>query len=206
MSRLKIFERLAALTAPTCSQSSAVASDEGVDVEKPATEPVATVAVATTATPDGDTPEGVATTATDPVDTSTSHTRVSGYCATTATPGTLVAEIAEPEPVPSSVPRTRAETARRRELIEAARDAAGLEGFRAALLNGRLHLCANCVRFTFDAKNPTGVGRCARFRCETWPFVPMLRCAGFQARTPDAAPAPAYLPIADAPLAWRGSP
>ena len=81
----------------------------------------------------------------------------------------------------------------RRRAILAARDAAGLEDWRAALRSGRLHLCANCVRFTFAA-DPAGAGHCARYDTKTYPFVTTLRCAGFQPCASESAPAPDYLP------------
>lgn len=83
-----------------------------------------------------------------------------------------------------------------RRAILAARDAAGLEDWRAALRSGRLHLCANCTRFTFGA-DPAGAGYCVRYGTETYPFVTMLRCAGFQPCAFETAPAPDYLPEMD---------
>ena len=86
----------------------------------------------------------------------------------------------------------------RRQAILAARDAADLESWRAALRAGRLHLCANCTRFTFG-NDPAGMGHCDRYGAETHPFVTMLRCAGFQAHGQDTAPAPDYLPHVEEP-------
>jgi hypothetical protein len=98
-------------------------------------------------------------------------------------------------PCYTATPATnRAQRTERRRLILAARDAAGLDDYRAALVRGQLHLCGNCTRFSFGADDPAGLGQCAHFNVEAWPFVPMLRCAGFDARSAAIAPAPDYLP------------
>jgi hypothetical protein len=75
----------------------------------------------------------------------------------------------------------------------AARDAADLNSFRTALTKGRLHLCGNCTRFIFGQIDPAGVGWCDRYQTDTHPFVPMLKCAGFNAQTPERASAPEFI-------------
>jgi hypothetical protein len=84
--------------------------------------------------------------------------------------------------------------------IATACDAAGLANFREALILGRLHLCGNCSRFVF-ASDPAALGQCSHFNVEAWPFVPMLRCSGFEARPAATAPAPDYLPDREGALA-----
>src|SRR3989442_15481513 len=54
------------------------------------------------------------------------------------------------------------EAGARRMALIAARDAADLAGYRGALISGRVHLCANCSRFSFGT-DPAGPGTCSRF-------------------------------------------
>ena len=68
-----------------------------------------------------------------------------------------------------------------------------LTDFQAALVLGRLVVCANCADFHHGAE-PAGLGQCQRFATGAWPFVPFA-CGGF-AVSPTAA-APAYLPDPD---------
>jgi hypothetical protein len=94
----------------------------------------------------------------------------------------LAARVTEKQPIALAVDRHRA--------MIAARDAAPLAEYRAALNLGRLHVCGTCAAFQFGT-DPAALGHCARFGVETWPFVPFW-CAGF-----DAAPtavAPAFIP------------
>lgn len=77
-----------------------------------------------------------------------------------------------------------------RRAVLAARDAAPLSEYRAALILLRLHVCGNCAAFQFGS-DPASLGECLRFNVEAWPFVP-FGCVGFEAsRTPAA---PDYLP------------
>jgi uncharacterized membrane protein len=89
--------------------------------------------------------------------------------------------------------RELADEARRsHRAIAAARDAAPLADFRAALVTGRLYLCCNCAQFAFTA-DPAALGRCHRFSVEAAPFIPFW-CVGFE---PSLRPvAPDYLPNA----------
>src|ERR1700686_3749997 len=75
--------------------------------------------------------------------------------ATSATAERLVAGVAH---VAVAAPRLRNPAFRR--AISAARDAAPLSEYRAALMLGRLRLCGNCSRYTFD-QDPAGAGTCA---------------------------------------------
>jgi hypothetical protein len=70
-----------------------------------------------------------------------------------------------------------AEAVNRRKAIAAARDAAPLSEYRAALILGRLHLCANCAQFTFGSE-PTR-GQCRLFGVEAIAFVP-FQCPDYQ--------------------------
>jgi hypothetical protein len=89
---------------------------------------------------------------------------------------------------------------REKRAIIAARDAAPLADFRAALLLGRLVICGNCAHFAFGAE-AGGVGHCRRFGCEAWPFAPFV-CSGFtMSPTPTAE---AYLPDRDGAKAIAG--
>lgn len=112
-----------------------------------------------------------------------------------------VAACRQPDPLSTLNPRKAGDTATVatdprlrspsfRQQIVAARDAAPLADFREALILGRLVICGNCSRFTFDA-DPAGLGRCDRWDIEAFPFVPFY-CAGFHlSRTPTA---PAFVP------------
>ncbi len=123
----------------------------------------------------------------DPVTCKTSKSPSAGFAGSSA------------EQFASASPRVLLEGDARRRAILAARDAAGLENWRAALREGRLHLCANCTRFTFGV-DPAGAGHCARYDTTTYPFVTMLRCAGFQPCASQTPPAPDYLAdIGDCP-------
>ena len=64
---------------------------------------------------------------------------------------------------------------------------AGLAEYRAALLLGRLVICANCSAF-IPADDPYGLGRCSRYTEEAWPFVP-FKCVGFDISERPLAPA-----------------
>lgn len=69
------------------------------------------------------------------------------------------------------------------ELLEAlgAEYQAGLDTareFKAALLLGRLHLCANCSHF-IPGPGPLDIGHCQCFDVESFPLVP-FECSGFR--------------------------
>ena len=64
--------------------------------------------------------------------------------------------------------------------VLAARDAAPLSEYRAALILLRLHVCGNCAAFQFGS-DPASLGECLRFNVEAWPFVP-FGCVGFKPR------------------------
>lgn len=65
-----------------------------------------------------------------------------------------------------------------------------LAEYRTALRLGTLMLCANCSHFSAGA-DPSGIGRCSRFKVEAWPFAPFW-CAGFErSKSP---PAPEFAP------------
>jgi hypothetical protein len=76
--------------------------------------------------------------------------------------------------------------ARTRRAIIAAREAAGLEEWRAPLILGRLHLCGNCQQFTFGT-DPAGLGTCA-LHGEAAPFLP-FDCPDFEVSAQPTAPA-----------------
>jgi len=83
-----------------------------------------------------------------------------------------------------------------RSAIIAARDAADLEHWRAALILGRLHLCGNCTRYSFG-EDPAGPGTCALHGEALLAFAMPFKCSDFAASATPAAPA--YVP--DAALA-----
>lgn len=104
-------------------------------------------------------------------------------------PGAAAAEVARGKAAAAIDHRLRDPTFRQE--IIAARDAAPLGAFRAALIRGALVVCGNCSRFAFGA-DPAALGDCRHFHTEVYPFVPFY-CAGFElARTPTA---PAFMPI-----------
>jgi hypothetical protein len=81
-------------------------------------------------------------------------------------------------------------------------EAARLTDFSAALMLGRLHLCANCAHFTIRARDPARPSVCAVFAEELLPLMPFY-CARFE-----ASPAPAalaFLPDPDGKLALDAS-
>jgi hypothetical protein len=65
--------------------------------------------------------------------------------------------------------------------IQSARDQAMpfLRDFQHALQKGALVVCFQCTQFAFGES--TGLGRCARYQVEAWPFAP-FRCEGFERR------------------------
>lgn len=71
--------------------------------------------------------------------------------------------------------------------ISTARDAAGLEEWRAPLVLGRLHLCGNCARHTFGA-DPGGLGTCAVHGEGLVAFAMPFHCPEFQASKAPSAP------------------
>jgi hypothetical protein len=84
-----------------------------------------------------------------------------------------------------------AEAMDREKAIAAARDAAPLAGYRAALILGRLHLCGNCSRYTFG-QDPAGAGACSKHGDGLLAFAMPFDCRDFAV---SAIPtAPAYLP------------
>lgn len=87
---------------------------------------------------------------------------------------------------PTILRELNAEAAERRDAIKAASAAAPLADFREALALGRLHICANCSRFTFAA-DPAQMGNCRRHG-EVWPFVP-FQCPDFSLSAKPVAPA-----------------
>jgi hypothetical protein len=90
------------------------------------------------------------------------------------------------------------EAATRRKAIIAAREAAPLEEYRAALLLGRLHICGNCSRYSFGF-DPAGPGTCFKHGEGLLAFRMPFQCSSFQAsRTPAV---PQYMPHPDYALA-----
>jgi hypothetical protein len=95
---------------------------------------------------------------------------------------------------PEILRELHAEAIERQAAILEAVNAAKLEDFRASLIFGRLHLCGNCVHFTFGA-DAAGPGCCALFGDGLVPFAMPFNCAKFE---PSVSPvAPAYLPDPD---------
>jgi len=94
----------------------------------------------------------------------------------------LAQQVIDRQPITSEADRQR--------VIIGARDAAPLHDFREALIVGRLHICANCERFTF-ATDPAAIGLC-RLHGEALPFA-VFRCSDFIAATTPSAPA--YAPV-----------
>jgi hypothetical protein len=85
-----------------------------------------------------------------------------------------------------------------RRAIAKAIEAARLVDYRAALLLGRLHLCGNCVQFTFGP-DIAGSGSCALFGDGLVPFAMPFYCSKFQASATPAAPS--FLPDEDGTMA-----
>jgi hypothetical protein len=74
-----------------------------------------------------------------------------------------------------------------RRAVIAARDAAGLEYWRAPLLLGRLHLCGNCARYAFGP-DPAGSGTCPVHGADVLAFAMPFDCADFLASPIPTAP------------------
>jgi hypothetical protein len=73
-----------------------------------------------------------------------------------------------------------------RRAVIAARDAAGIEYWRAPLLLGRLHLCGNCSRYAFGL-DPTGSGMCSLHGAGPLAFAMPFDCTDFLvSQTPTA--------------------
>jgi len=105
--------------------------------------------------------------------------------ATPATPATAVAAVAHVAVAAHSLRGLS------RRAIIAAREAAGLEEWRAPLVLGRMVVCGNCRRFTFTS-DPAGLGTCD-LHGEAAPFLP-FDCTDFAAAVEPTAPD--YLPAA----------
>jgi hypothetical protein len=91
------------------------------------------------------------------------------------------------------------EGAKRCAAVIAARDAAGLDYWRAALVLGHLHLCGNCDSYAFGA-DPAGLGSCKKHGDGLLAYLP-FSCRDFVAsKFPTA---PAFLPDPDGDLARR---
>jgi hypothetical protein len=79
-----------------------------------------------------------------------------------------------------------------RRAIIAAREAAGLDYWRATLLLGRLHLCGNCSRYIFG-HDPAGAGTCSMHGDGLLAFAMPFDCRDFLVSPTPAAPA--FLPV-----------
>ena len=99
----------------------------------------------------------------------------------------LAAKVMDRQPLTLAEDRHRA--------IIAARDAAGLDEWRAALLVGRLHMCGNCGRYAFGT-DPRGSGTCTMHGEGLLAFAMPFRCPDFAVA--EAPLAPGYLHLASA--------